>query len=54
MKDVGLLHETKLMLIKFFDMKDFGEASFVLGTEIHRDRPHGAFDCHRELISIES
>lgn len=36
--DPGLLHETKLMLIKFFDMKDLGEASFVLGIEIHKDR----------------
>ncbi|KAJ7981311.1 Retrovirus-related Pol polyprotein from transposon TNT 1-94 [Quillaja saponaria] len=36
--DVGLLHETKLMLSKTFDMKDLGEASFVLGIEIHRDR----------------
>ncbi|KAJ7962614.1 Retrovirus-related Pol polyprotein from transposon TNT 1-94 [Quillaja saponaria] len=36
--DVGLLHVTKLMLSKTFDMKDFGEASFVLGIEIHRDR----------------
>ena len=31
--DVSLLLETKK-----FDMKDLGEASFVLGIEIHRDR----------------
>ena len=31
--DVSLLLETKK-----FDMKDLGEASFVLGIEIHQDR----------------
>ena len=31
--DVSLLLETKK-----FDMKDLGEALFVLGIEIHRDR----------------
>ena len=34
--DVSLLLE-----IKKFDMKDHGEASFVLGIEIHRDRSKG-------------
>ncbi|KAJ7972126.1 Retrovirus-related Pol polyprotein from transposon TNT 1-94 [Quillaja saponaria] len=38
--DVGLLHETKLMLSKTFDMKDLREASFIIGIEIHRDRSH--------------
>ena len=36
-----LLYETKYLLSKTFDMKDLGEASFVLGIEIHRDRGHG-------------
>lgn len=36
--DIGLLYETKRMLSKFFDMKDLGETSFVLGIEIHKDR----------------
>ena len=36
--DLGLLHEIKRMLSKNFDMKDLGEASFVLGIEIHRNR----------------
>ena len=36
--DVGLLLETKKFLFSKFDMKDLGEASFVLGIEIHRDR----------------
>ena len=38
---LGLLHETKRMLSKNFDMKDLGEASFVLGIEIHRNRSRG-------------
>ena len=33
-----LLVETKSMLSKCFDMKNLGEASFVLGIEIRRNR----------------
>ncbi|KAL9250771.1 Retrovirus-related Pol polyprotein from transposon TNT 1-94-like protein [Drosera capensis] len=36
--DIGLLHETKRFLSKKFEMKDLGNASFVLGIQIHRDR----------------
>ena len=36
--DVNLLLESKKFLSSKFDMKDLGEASFVLGIEIHRDR----------------
>jgi hypothetical protein len=39
--DVSLLLETKRFLSSKFDMKDLGEASFVLGVEIHRDRSKG-------------
>ena len=39
--DIGLLHETKRFLSNKFEMKDLGEASFVLGIEIHRDRSRG-------------
>lgn len=39
--DLGLLHETKHLLSSHFEMKDLGEASFVLGIEIHRDRSRG-------------
>jgi hypothetical protein len=39
--DVGLLLETKRFLSSNFDMKDLGEASFVLGIEIQRDRRKG-------------
>jgi hypothetical protein len=39
--DVNLLLETKKLLSSNFYMKDLGEASFVLGIEIHRDRRKG-------------
>ena len=39
--DVNLLLETKKFLSSKFDIKDLGEASFVLGIEIHRDREKG-------------
>ena len=39
--DINLLMETKKFLSSNFDMKDLGEASFVLGIEIHRDRRKG-------------
>jgi hypothetical protein len=39
--DVSLLLETKRFLSSNFDMKYLGEASFVLGIEIHRDRRKG-------------
>jgi hypothetical protein len=39
--DVNLLMETKKFLSSNFDMKDLGEASFVLEIEIHRDRRKG-------------
>ena len=39
--DVELLRETKKFLSNKFEMKDLGEASFVLGIQIHRDRSRG-------------
>jgi hypothetical protein len=36
--DIGLLHETKQFLTQNFEMKDLGEAFYVIGIEIHRDR----------------
>jgi hypothetical protein len=36
--DVSLLLKTKRFLSSIFYMNDLGEASFVLGIEIHRDR----------------
>ena len=37
-----MLYETKGILSSNFDMKDLGDASYVLGIEIHRDRSKGA------------
>ena len=39
--DIGLLHETKKFLSNKFEMKDLGDASFVLGIEILRDHSQG-------------
>ncbi|KAI5317134.1 hypothetical protein L3X38_036841 [Prunus dulcis] len=39
--DESLLHEAKSFLSMCFEMKDLGEASYVLGIEIHRDREKG-------------
>ena len=36
-----MLLETKRFLSSNFDMKDLGEAFYILGTEIHRDRSKG-------------
>ena len=35
--DKGIIHEEQL-LSKSFDMKDMGDASYVIGMKIHRDR----------------
>ena len=39
--DLGLLHETKKFLYCNFEMKDMGEASYVIGIEIFRNRSQG-------------
>nr|GEZ90126.1 putative zinc finger, CCHC-type [Tanacetum cinerariifolium] len=39
--NIDLLHESKRFLSRNFDMKDLGEASYVIGLEIHRDRANG-------------
>ena len=36
--DFGMLHEVKQFLSKNFDMRDMGEAAYVIGIEIHRNR----------------
>jgi uncharacterized protein YuzE len=36
--DLGLLHETKQSISQNFEMKDLGEASYVIGIEIHREQ----------------
>nr|XP_010906240.1 uncharacterized protein LOC105033231 [Elaeis guineensis] len=42
--DINVLHETKSVLSKAFDMKDLGKVSFVLGIKIHGDRPRGVLE----------
>jgi len=39
--DLGLLSETEKFLSNNFEMKDMGEASYVIGIEIFRDRSQG-------------
>nr|CAN80758.1 hypothetical protein VITISV_019822 [Vitis vinifera] len=39
--NVELLHETKQFLFSKFDMKDLGNAFFVLGIHIYKDRSRG-------------
>ena len=36
--DLGLLHETKKYLSENFEMKDIGEATYVIGIDKFRDR----------------
>ena len=38
---VGLLHDVKKFLSSNFEMKDIGEASYVIGIKIFRDRSQG-------------
>ena len=40
--DIGILHETKRFLSKNFEIKDLGDASFVLGIQIQRDCSRGS------------
>jgi len=44
--NLGMLHETKDMATRSFDMKDLGKDSFVLRIEIHKDR-----SCHTLKLS---
>ena len=39
--DISLLHDVKKYLSKNFEMKDMGEASYVIGIEIFHDRKQG-------------
>ena len=39
--DLGLFHTTKKFLSENFEMKDMGEATYVIGIEIFRDRSRG-------------
>ena len=39
--DLDMLFETKRFLSKNFEIKDLGEASYVIGIKINRDRSRG-------------
>ena len=46
--DTDMLVETKQLLFSHFDMKDLGEASYVLGIQIFRDRPSGILRLYQQ------
>ncbi|EOY13896.1 Gag-protease-integrase-RT-RNaseH polyprotein, putative [Theobroma cacao] len=46
--DLGLLHEVKQFLFEHFYMKDVGEASYVIGIKIHKDRSQGLLGLSQE------
>ncbi|RVW67331.1 Retrovirus-related Pol polyprotein from transposon TNT 1-94 [Vitis vinifera] len=46
--DKGLLHEVKQFLSKNFDMKDMGDATYVIGIKIQRDRFRGLLGLSQE------
>ncbi|RVX18276.1 Retrovirus-related Pol polyprotein from transposon TNT 1-94 [Vitis vinifera] len=46
--DKGLLHEVKQFLSKNFDMKDMGDATYVIDNEIHRNRFRGLLGLSQE------
>ncbi|RVW93240.1 Retrovirus-related Pol polyprotein from transposon TNT 1-94 [Vitis vinifera] len=52
--DISILHDTKRFLSKHFEMKDLGDASFVLGIQIHRDRSRGILGLSQGPILIKS
>ena len=47
-KDKGLLYEVKQFLSKNFAIKDMGEASYVIGIKIHRERSRGILGLFQE------
>ena len=52
-RDLGLLHETKHFLSQQFDMKDMGEASYVIGIKIERDGSQVILGLSQAPISIK-
>ena len=46
--DKGLLYEVKQFIAKNFDTKDMGEASYVIGIKIHRERSGGILGLSQE------
>ena len=46
--DMGLLYEVKQFLSKNFDIKDIGEAAYVIDIKIHRERSRGIVGLSQE------
>ena len=47
--DKGTMNGVKQFLSKNFDMKDMGEASYVIGIKIHRDRSRCILGLSQEI-----
>ena len=48
--DVGILSTVKVWLANTFDMKDLGEASYILGIKLFRDWKRRIWDYPKLLI----
>ena len=46
--DKGMMHGVKQFLSKNFDMKDMGEACYVISIKIHRDRSSSILSLSQE------
>ena len=46
--DKGLLHEVKQILFENFHMKGMGDATYFIGSKIHRDRFRGLLGLSQE------
>ena len=46
--DRGIMHEVKQFLSNHFDMKDMGDASYVIGIKIFRDKHNGILGLSQE------
>ena len=47
--DKRIMHGVKQFISKNFDMKYMGEASYVIGIKIHRDRSCGILGLSQEI-----
>lgn len=55
--DIGLVHDTKEILTKTFEMKDLGEMFFLLGIESHKNRSRGMLEFSQKAtlnVSLKS
>ena len=52
--DVGVLTSVKEWLAKQFDMKDLGEASFILGIQVIRDRKNRTIALSQASLNLDS